>query len=382
MRTWKIVSGILSIAISLFVVFQSFFAGAYNILTGNGQSSGTAGVVVAIMLLTGGIVSIATHNGGLGGNIAVSILCGIGGVVGLLAAGDYADLRIWAIWALLCAVIAMIGIASEVRADREEISVPVHSSSAPARYGPATFQDVILETDPGRRDAAIDALPEQQAKSYLKQALNVLVPRQAADDPDDDSGLIKVLVAALIIVACLIIGVVVIGVLLSSSDGRGAENSAPPAVSDRVQESEPAQEETSAPPIAPSSGAGTVGDYYVEIQSAFIANDHEGSPAIIVTYSWTNNSDRTTNALTVLSEKAYQHGVQLDRAIIYSSETPGYEANTSTRNLRPGATTEVQCAFSISDSTAEVELEISEFIGFSSDTVTTSFDLSALNTVE
>ena len=58
MKTWKLVSGILSIVLSIFVLFQSCAAGLSNAIEANGEAGGSAGVMVAIMLLVGGIVSI------------------------------------------------------------------------------------------------------------------------------------------------------------------------------------------------------------------------------------------------------------------------------------------------------------------------------------
>ena len=55
LRTWKLVSGILSIVLSLLVVFQSCAAGLANTLSNNGEVSGSAGAVVAVMLLAGAL---------------------------------------------------------------------------------------------------------------------------------------------------------------------------------------------------------------------------------------------------------------------------------------------------------------------------------------
>ena len=66
MKTWKLVSGILSIILFVFVSFQSCAAGLSNTLQENGEIGGSAGILVAIMLLAGGIVSIATRKGGKG----------------------------------------------------------------------------------------------------------------------------------------------------------------------------------------------------------------------------------------------------------------------------------------------------------------------------
>ena len=67
MKVWKLVSGILSIILFVLVMFQSCAAGVSNSLEENGEVGGSAGIIVAIMLL-----------------------------------------RIWAAWCLICAVLAVV----------------------------------------------------------------------------------------------------------------------------------------------------------------------------------------------------------------------------------------------------------------------------------
>lgn len=110
MKVWKLVSGILSIVLFALVALQSCAAGVSNALENNGESGGSAGIIVSIMLLAGGIVSIATRKGSKGGNIAIIVLYGIGALVGFALAGSYADLNIWAGWCLICAVLAIVSI--------------------------------------------------------------------------------------------------------------------------------------------------------------------------------------------------------------------------------------------------------------------------------
>lgn len=111
MKTWKLVSGILSIVLSVFVAFQSGIAGLGNALADNNEVSGSAGLLVAILMLAGGIVSIAVRNKvGKGGNIALIVLFGLAAVLGLTNAGSYTDLIIWSVWCLICAVLALVAI--------------------------------------------------------------------------------------------------------------------------------------------------------------------------------------------------------------------------------------------------------------------------------
>lgn len=111
MKTWKLVSGILSIVLFIVVTFQSCAAGLVNAIEDNGQSSGSGGIIVAIMMLSGGIVSVATRKSeGKGGNIALIVLFGIGALVGFALAGNFADLNIWAAWCLINAALAVIAL--------------------------------------------------------------------------------------------------------------------------------------------------------------------------------------------------------------------------------------------------------------------------------
>lgn len=111
MKTWKLVSGILSIIFFVVVTFQSCAAGVVNSLEGNGGSSGSVGVFVAILMLAGGIVSIASRKSVTkGGNIALLILFGLAAIMGFAGYGNYSDLVIWSIWCLVNAVLAVVAL--------------------------------------------------------------------------------------------------------------------------------------------------------------------------------------------------------------------------------------------------------------------------------
>lgn len=113
MKVWKLVSGILSIIFAAIVLFQSCAVGVSNVLESNTtDTSGSSGVLVTIMMLAGGIVSIATRKSGKGGSIATAILFLFGALFGFMTTGKYAegDLRLWAGWCLICGIIALISI--------------------------------------------------------------------------------------------------------------------------------------------------------------------------------------------------------------------------------------------------------------------------------
>ncbi len=114
MKTWKLVSGILSIILFAVVSFQSCAVGIGNTLGETGEVGGSGGIVLAILMLSGGIVSIATKNAkGKGGNIALIILFGLAAFFGFGMAGSYTDLKIWAGWCLINAILAIVAIVKQ-----------------------------------------------------------------------------------------------------------------------------------------------------------------------------------------------------------------------------------------------------------------------------
>lgn len=109
MKTWKLVSGIISIVLFAIVIFQSCAAGLGNALSQNNEVSGSAGAFLAILMMVGGIVSIAVRNStGNGGNIALIIIYGLAAITGFSGAGSFTDLNVWAGWCLICGVLAFI----------------------------------------------------------------------------------------------------------------------------------------------------------------------------------------------------------------------------------------------------------------------------------
>lgn len=73
MKTAKLSIGIISIVLSVFVIFQSCAAGISNSLSSNGESSGMAGLLVAITLMVGGIIGLATRKShGRGGALTAA----------------------------------------------------------------------------------------------------------------------------------------------------------------------------------------------------------------------------------------------------------------------------------------------------------------------
>ncbi len=109
MKTWKLVSGILSIVFFVIITFQSCAVGIVEAIEDTGGISGSTGILCGFLILAGGIVSVATRkSSGKGGNIAIIILFGLSAIIGLTLRGIYEDLVVWSIWCVVNVVVAII----------------------------------------------------------------------------------------------------------------------------------------------------------------------------------------------------------------------------------------------------------------------------------
>lgn len=108
MRTWKWIAGMLSILFSFLVMLQSALSGVFNLITQNGEMSGTAGLLVAILMMAGGIMSFLSRNENKNQrNLCLAIIFGIAAYLGVTYAGNYQDLHIWATWCFLNAILGL-----------------------------------------------------------------------------------------------------------------------------------------------------------------------------------------------------------------------------------------------------------------------------------
>lgn len=111
MKTWKLIAGILSMVVFVIVEFQSCAAGVVNALEDNGGISGSVGFLCGLLILAGGIVSVATRKtSGKGGSIALIALFGLAAIIGISGYDNYSDLVVWSVWAIINAALAIVDI--------------------------------------------------------------------------------------------------------------------------------------------------------------------------------------------------------------------------------------------------------------------------------
>ena len=115
---------------------------------------------------------------------------------------------------------------------------------------------------------------------------------------------------------------------------------------------------------------GSVGDYEVSIISCTAVKDYQGADAVVITYGFTNHSDKTANFMTAVRDIAYQDSVQLTSAVI--GDTDVHDSTDVMRNVQPGASVIVTSAYTTT-STSPIEVEVGALFGGTS--ITRTFTL-------
>lgn len=160
---------------------------------------------------------------------------------------------------------------------------------------------------------------------------------------------------------------------ISSGNSDPARSSGVTTESTEPSTSEAATETTAAPSDELAS-SGALGDFEVQINDFTLGRDYQDSPAVLVSYTFTNNSDEATSATASLVSRAYQNGVELDSALITGNES--YNSQDSLKDVQPGASIDLQTAFVLSSETAPVEFEMTEAFSFSDSKLGKTFAIS------
>ena len=106
-KAWPLVFGILSIVFSLVILFQSCAVGVANALIEVEDTSGSFGVIVALLYLSGGIVLLATRTHPK--KIAAPIIYGVAAFFALVGGfGLYEDLLVWCILSVIIVIVCLV----------------------------------------------------------------------------------------------------------------------------------------------------------------------------------------------------------------------------------------------------------------------------------
>ena len=129
--------------------------------------------------------------------------------------------------------------------------------------------------------------------------------------------------------------------------------------------------------VVNTSNENKLGDYSVEIKSCRLAEDYLGDPIVIVKYVFTNNDDNDPAAFYIaLEDHVYQNGVGLNECYV-ADDSANYSSDNQTKEIKKGASIEVEVAYKLNDTTSDIEVEVSEWISFSSKKVTKTFKIAS-----
>lgn len=118
-----------------------------------------------------------------------------------------------------------------------------------------------------------------------------------------------------------------------------------------------------------------IGAYSVEILSSRLSKDFEGKDVIVIKYKFTNNSNDTATSFWVaFDDGAYQGGVGLNNAYVLQ-DGDSYSEDNQNKEIKKGASIEVEVAYELNDTTTDVEVEVKELFSFDDKTITKTFKI-------
>ena len=119
----------------------------------------------------------------------------------------------------------------------------------------------------------------------------------------------------------------------------------------------------------PTTSDAALGDYEVVIDSCRLAKDHEGAPVVIVKYKFTNNSEEAADFMLSVSDEVYQDGVELETCF-FLDDSANYSSGNMSKKIKKGASLDVEVAYTLNDTTNDIEVEVSEYLSFSDKKIT------------
>lgn len=120
-----------------------------------------------------------------------------------------------------------------------------------------------------------------------------------------------------------------------------------------------------------------LGDYKVEIVSCRLvpAKGFQDKDVVIVKYNFTNNADEAASFMFAFDENVYQDGVGLNECY-FVDDSANYDSGNQTKEIKKGASLEVEVAYELNDTTTNIEVEVEELFSFDDSVVTKTFSIS------
>ncbi len=101
-----------------------------------------------------------------------------------------------------------------------------------------------------------------------------------------------------------------------------------------------------------------ISDCHVKYVSHEVVENRSGDKCLAVYYDFTNNSDETENFSFTITDKAFQNGLELETSFFHVND----DSKNRSAEIKPGVTIRVCSGFVLRDETADIELEVSEWI--------------------
>ena len=124
-----------------------------------------------------------------------------------------------------------------------------------------------------------------------------------------------------------------------------------------------------------TAGSDGIGKYSVVIDSCRLAKDYEGDAVVIVKYIFKNVSDDESASFSLtFDDQVYQNGVSLNKAYILD-DSANYNSDNQTKQIKKGASIEVEVAYELNDTTTDIDVEVEELFSFDDTKLTKTFSL-------
>ena len=124
-----------------------------------------------------------------------------------------------------------------------------------------------------------------------------------------------------------------------------------------------------------AAGNDEIGKYSVVIDSCRLAEDYEGNPVVIVKYVFKNVADNEPASFYLtFDDQVYQNGVSLNGAYVLN-DSANYSSSNQTKEIKKGASLEVEVAYELNDTTTDIEVEVQELFSLDKTVITKTFSI-------
>lgn len=117
-----------------------------------------------------------------------------------------------------------------------------------------------------------------------------------------------------------------------------------------------------------------LGNYSVEIKSCRLAEDYEGKPIVIITYGFTNNGKESASFSFAITDEVYQADIGLNKCY-FADDSANYNSDNQTKDIKSGASLDVDVAYVLNDTSSDVVVEVSELISFNDKKLSKTFKI-------